>query len=101
KYVEKWFCKLVDYITVPFEGAIKGYYDQFHHKIRVIPQGFTFPSINYKDLYVGNKVPTFLYAGSFYKNVRDPRSLLNYLEKIEIDFKFIIYTNSVKILIPY
>jgi len=31
KYVEKWFSRKADYITIPFEGARSAYYPEFHH----------------------------------------------------------------------
>ena len=42
EYIERFFCKKADYITVPFEGAIDSYYKEFKNKIKVIPQGFKF-----------------------------------------------------------
>ncbi|MBK9042486.1 MAG: hypothetical protein IPN97_04570 [Saprospiraceae bacterium] len=64
KYFEKSWCHLVDFITVPFEGAIKGYYKEFHDKIKIIPQGFNFDETKaMTDIYVQNSIPTFIYAG--------------------------------------
>ena len=52
KYLEKWFCKKADYITIPIESARPGYYSEFQSKIRIIPQGFDF-NIEQKE----NKLP--------------------------------------------
>ncbi len=40
-FLEKWFGRKADFISIPFEGAREGYYREFHQKIRVIPQGFS------------------------------------------------------------
>lgn len=101
KYIEKWFCKKTDYLTVPIEDAKKGYYPEFRDKIEVIPQGFNFSEVNLDGLYKGNNVPTFLYAGVFYPNIRDPRPFLDYLITLDIDFRFIVYTKSVGLLASY
>lgn len=101
KYVEKWFCRHADYLTIPVEGAIEGYYEEFHHKIKVIPQGFKFDDIDYRKLYEKNEIPTFIYAGVFYEGIRDPRPFLEYLSTLEQDFKFVIYTKSKKLIIPF
>ena len=101
KYMEKWFCRKADYLTVPVKEAIKGYYKEFHHKIKVIPQGFNIDSIDYKRQYKGNRVPTFVYAGVFYKDIRDPKTFLDYLATLDVDFKFIIYTKKKKLVTPY
>lgn len=101
KYIEKWFCGKTDYITVPIEEAKDAYYKEFRHKIKVIPQGFNMDE--FKDDYVYNKntKPTFIYAGVFYKGIRDPRPLLDYLVKKDVDFKFIVYTKTKGIIEPY
>ncbi|WP_417873711.1 hypothetical protein [Xanthomarina gelatinilytica] len=102
KYVEKWFCRHTDYLTIPIEGARKGYYEEFHHKIKVIPQGFKFDNIDYQRLYKKNQIPTFIYAGAFYEGVRDPQPLLKHLSTLEQqDFKFVIYTKSKKLITPF
>jgi hypothetical protein len=102
KYLEMFFCKKADYITVPVKEAISAYYPEFKRKIKVIPQGFNFEKDReYISDYRVNKVPTFAYAGVFYENKRDPRQLLSYLNTLTIDFKFIIYSKSISLLTPY
>lgn len=91
KFFEKLFCRMADKITIPVEIGRRGYYNEFHKKIEIIPQGFDFSTVE-KGLYTKNSVPTFLYAGIFYKGSRDPRAFLDYLVKIESDFRFVIYT---------
>lgn len=101
KYLEKHFCRQVDQIIVPIEGAIKGYYSEFHDKISVIPQGFDFKSITLNKDYKKNVIPTFAYSGTFYQDIRDPRELLDYLMSQDLNFKFIIFTNNPHLLGPY
>lgn len=94
KYIEKWFMRKADYISIPVESARKGYYNEFHDKVRIIPQGFNFNSIECLRKEVHNEVPTFAYAGGFIPGVRDPRAFLDYLTNVNLDFRFVIYTNT-------
>lgn len=99
KYLEKWFCKKCDFITVPIEEAKNAYYHEYRDKIKVIPQGFQFNGRKQLiSLYKKNTVPHFLFAGAFYPNKRDPREFLKYLVGLDMDFKFIVYTRSVDII---
>lgn len=95
KYIEKWFCHKADYISIPIEEAKEGYYPEFHKKIKIIPQGFDFHKMKKFENYKKNKIPTFIYAGNFYKNLRNPEPLIDYLSTLNIDFKFIVYTNDI------
>ena len=100
KYIEKWFCRKADYITIPIEEARDAYYPEFQHKIKVIPQGFNFDDIKVGN-YQKNEVPTFIYAGVFYPELRDPRPLLDYLINLDRNFKFIIYTRTQTLIEKY
>ena len=100
KYIEKAFCKHVNYILVPSPSSIEGYYSEFHSKIRVIPQGFDFTKLNVSN-YVKNEMPTFAYAGIFYKSYRDPSPFFNYLISLQSDFRFIIYTSRTFLIDRY
>jgi hypothetical protein len=102
KYFEKTFCSKADYLTVPFESAKEGYYPEFRHKIKAIPQGFRFDEIEIeKDRDPTNEVPTFAYAGGLFPDGRDPRAFLRYLSEINREFKFIIYTRDNYLVDPY
>ncbi len=102
KYVEKWWCDKVDHITVPFDGAKNAYYKEFHDKISVIPQGFNFEkSQDGFTKYNKNIIPTFAYAGSFIPNGRDPQEFIEYLLELDLDFKFIIFTNNKNLVEQY
>lgn len=101
KYIEKWWNRKVDYISVPFEGAIEGYYEEFREKIKIIPQGFKFDEIDTNsDNFVTNEVPTFAYAGGIIP-ARNPKLLLQYLLNLNIEFKFIFYTKQKNYLEPF
>jgi hypothetical protein len=102
-WVEKWFCKKVDYLTVPTEKSIGGYYTEFHPKIKVIPQGFRFEDVQ---LYEGEKDSSkivFGYAGMFIPGRRDPSEFLDYINNLELDkpFEFHVYTTTPQFVIPF
>lgn len=101
KFVEKWFCKKANFISIPIEEAKQAYYAEFRDKIRIIPQGFDFSSAHIDIGEIKNEIPTFIYAGVFYPNVRDPRPLLQYLCELDLDFRFYIYTKSVSLISKY
>src|SRR5690606_38190996 len=88
KYVESWFLKKADYVTIPIEAARSRYFEEFHDKIVVIPQGFNFDDVEAIE-YVPNAVPTFIYAGNFIPGYRDPGPFLELLTKIGKPFKFV------------
>lgn len=97
KYLEKFFCRRANYISIPVSTALPAYYPEFHSKIVIISQGFQF------DLYreaveIKNDQPTFAYAGRFLKGIRDPRPLLNYLLRVNIPFKFYVYTDQPELI---
>lgn len=100
-HLENLFLNQVDYVTVPIKEAISAYSDMYHDKFRVIPQGFSFSEK--KDIKTNqkNKVPLFIYAGTFYENLRDPRPLLDHLVNVKQDFRFVIYTKTKSLLTPY
>lgn len=100
-YIEKWFCNKVDFISIPLEEARRAYYSEFSDKIKIIPQGFNFDEVEVNKEPLKNTIPVFIYAGIFYKNLRDPRPVLDYLVKLNINFKFIIYTKTPELLKDY
>jgi len=100
KWIEKKWCREADYITVPIEEAKAGYYEEFQNKIKVIPQGFNFEDL-ILDEYKENEIPTFAYAGNLYKNGRNITAFMEYLSKIDRQFKFIVYTKSESFFLPY
>lgn len=101
KYLEKDFSRKCDFITVPTKASIEGYYEEFHHKIKVIPQGFKFKLDHYQKLYKPNPVVKFIFAGNIIPGRRDPRPLLDYLMSLDVNFKFILYTSKKQLLKEY
>ncbi len=101
KYVEKWFMRKADFISIPTKGSIDGYYPEFHSKIRIIPQGFNFDEVKLPDGRIKNEISTFGYAGMFIPGRRDPRELLDFLCELNIDFRFHIYSNNSDIAKPF
>lgn len=99
KSIEKEWGTMTDYITIPVEGARKAYFDDVQDKIRIIPQGFNLEYHN--DNYQGNSIPTFVFAGSTTKNLRDPDRFLKYLATKDIPFKFHVYTRDIKFFDDY
>mgnify|MGYP006295091535 CR=1 FL=1 len=102
KYPEKLFCRKADAITVPFEGAKDAYYQEFRHKMKVIPQGFSFEGIE-RNTTEGpmHENPVFGYAGGLLGGGRNPFPLLDYLAGYDKPYRFIIYTNNPKPVKPY
>ena len=64
KYIEKFWGRKTDFISVPVIEAKEAYYKEVEHKIVEIPQGFDFSDIKL-EAYEKNKITTFLYAGLF------------------------------------
>lgn len=92
KFLEKWVTKQFDFISIPTEKSIH-YYTDYKEKsrIKVIPQGFDFSNIKLES-YKNNRIPTFCYAGVFYKDIRNPNFLFEFLSSLDYDYRFIIYT---------
>lgn len=95
-YFEKKFCRKATYITVPTQASVKGYYPEFHSKIKVIPQGFRFEDVK---LYQGERQTDkiiFGYGGMFIPGRRDPSEFLNFLNSLDDSyrFEFHIYTTT-------
>lgn len=100
-WVEKWFMHRADFITIPVESARSAYFPEFHPKIKVIPQGFSFGNTDYPSLYRKNSIPHFIYAGGFIPGIRDPNEFLEYLTTVENNFRFYIYTNARELVAPF
>jgi hypothetical protein len=101
KYFENWFCRKADYISIPVESARPGYYPEFQDKIRIIPQGFDFDPDRKSTQKVKNEIPSFAYAGSFLPGARDPEALMQYLIKLDVPFRFKIYSLKPESLLEY
>jgi glycosyltransferase involved in cell wall biosynthesis len=120
-YIEKWFSRKADYITIPFEGARSAYFPEFHSKIKIIPQGLLFPEkaddiLNTKSgicnttqrgpfgrNLVGNaknakasnnEKTTFAYFGNIQSYLHYAVPFLEKLNTVDKDFRFIVYTRK-------
>lgn len=51
KYLERWFCRKADYISIPRISTKGSYYPEFHNKIIEIPQGFRFDDVQVEKKY--------------------------------------------------
>lgn len=102
-WVEKWFCKKVDYLTVPTQKSIGGYYPEFHSKIKVIPQGFKFEDVQLYKGELSNDKIIFGYAGMFIPGRRDPSEFLQFLNNLpeQYNFEFHIYTTTPQFVTPF
>ena len=100
-YLEKWFCRKANYISIPVESARPAYYPEFQNKIKIIPQGFDFKLDLQIDEKKANPIPEFAYAGGFLKGIRDPGLLMKYLAKTDLPFKFHVFTNQIDLLESY
>jgi hypothetical protein len=100
-YLEKWFCRKADFISIPVESAIPGYYSEFRNKFKVIPQGFDFNLDLEKIEQRSNSVPEFAYAGGFLQGIRDPGPLIEVLIGIDLPFKFYVFTSQQVLLDKY
>lgn len=100
-YLEKWFCKKADFITIPVQSAIDAYYPEFHGKMKIIPQGFNFDISTPEQVKPDREGPEFAYAGRFLQGIRDPEPLLAFLSKIEMPFRFYVYTDQPEYLKKY
>ena len=102
RWVEKWFMRKTDYVTVPTENALKGYFLEFHSKLRIIPQGFQFKDIERKEI-ISDGVIRFGYGGVFIPNKRDPRKFVTYLISLpkRCNFEFHIYTSTPQMLLNF
>jgi len=101
KYIEKWYSRKTDYISIPFEGLKKYFFKEFESKYRVIPQGFNFDNTKIYDKPIKNDVVTFAYAGGFIKTARDPKKFLDFLVTKNTPFKFIVYNKQKEFTEPY
>ncbi|HPR12815.1 MAG TPA: glycosyltransferase [Bacteroidales bacterium] len=100
-FLEKWFCRKAEFITIPVQSALTAYYPEFHDKIKVIPQGFRFDIRDDLKKGPGHTVPEFAYAGRFLQGIRDPRPLLEFLSATDLPFRFHVFTDQPEYLDDY
>jgi len=98
---ERLFCEKVDFITVPVEKAPDSYYPEYRNKFRIIPQGFRFKIPENQVFLPINSTPTFVFAGTFLKDIRNPKKIFEFLISYNGAFKFVIYTKYLELVHPY
>jgi hypothetical protein len=96
---ERLFCEYCEFITVPVKEALGGYFPEYHHKFRIIPQGFNF-SLS-ENIAPNNACLSFAFAGTFYKDLRNPSSFLALLANESRNFKFYIFTWHNELVKPF
>ncbi|HQP77812.1 MAG TPA: hypothetical protein PL069_10410, partial [Saprospiraceae bacterium] len=69
--------------------------------IKIIPQGFDFNLSTPEQVKHDSEVPEFAYAGRFLQGIRDPEPLLAFLSKMEMPFRFHVYTDQPEYLKNY
>jgi hypothetical protein len=94
-FLEKWFSRKAEYITIPFQDLIGCFYKEFHAKIRIIPQGFNFDEIQIIRKEINSTKPIFAYAGGVAKRgVRNIFHFIEYLLRLEVDFEFHVFPRT-------
>ena len=101
KKMEQFFCENANFITVPISEAINSYFRKYESKIKVIPQGFKFKMEDKIKLKPINEIPTFAYCGNFFTGYRNPSILFEFLLETKFNFKFIIYTDHINLIVKY
>ncbi len=96
---ERLFCEYCDFVTIPTIDALGGYFPEYRHKFKVIPQGFNFSLTNNPP--PQNSITSFAYAGTFYRDLRNPSSFLELLAKTSKEFRFYVFTWHNNLLNPY
>lgn len=94
KIPETYFCRKCDFISIPFYEMQVQFYPQFISKIRVIPQGFNFEEIRLYEGHTNNQKPVFKFAGSIIPGRRDLKLFFEFLNTLQFDFLFVVYTNQ-------
>jgi hypothetical protein len=94
KYLEVYFCRKCEIISIPFKEMQVQFYPEFVPKITVIHQGFDFKEIRLYEGQRNYKKPVFMFAGSIIPGKRDLTLFLDFLTSLSIDFLFIVYTNQ-------
>lgn len=90
----RFVARAFDRIVVMNE-KMKDWYGSFKERkdIVVIPHGFNLQETK-KAVYEKNDVPSFAYAGRFWKEIRDPTFFFEFLRTCKYDFRFYVYWND-------
>lgn len=94
RHIEAWVLNHCDYILTPVQSAVSLFekLKPIDCEVIVSPQGYDLENYSL-GAYIKNEVPTFCYAGLLYKGIREPNNFFKFLSTIELDYKFIVYTD--------
>lgn len=94
RWIEKWFMRKCDYVSIPIESARSSYFNEFSSKIVVIPQGLSFPDIN-TTVKSSEITISFAYFGDIYPYQKTAIRFIHLLARqTYINYKFIIYSKG-------
>jgi hypothetical protein len=94
RYVEAWFVRRADYVAVPVASARQAYLEATRPKLRVIPQGLSFPVVENSLAGKTNAVATFAYVGSIISYRHHAVPFLRMLDDVDDPFEFEVYTTE-------
>lgn len=103
RWLDSWFLRKVNYVTIPIKEAISAYNQNYIDKFRIIPQGFKFEDIKLYEGPMDSQKIVFGYAGMFIPGKRDPSEFLEFLNSLDdrYKFEFNIYTHSPWLIEPF
>lgn len=102
KYIERFFCRKADYITMPRIEMKGNFLPEFDNKYIELAQGFKIQdSEKYLQPYKPNPIPTFAFSGQFIPKTRDPRPFLEYLVNSEYEFKLHLFNRQPQFTNPF
>ncbi len=95
RWLEARTLKAFDRVVLPHDRILSCFtrYRGVGDKISLIPQGFDLSGAD-NPPYAPNAVPTFAYAGVFYRGRGNPAELLSALASRGGEFRFIVYTDT-------
>lgn len=93
-WIEKWFMRKCDYITIPIESARSAYFPEFADKLQIIPQGLSFPEPAAPATPRPHREMTFAYAGDIYPYQNYAKMFLQDLTSVQAPFRFLIYSKG-------
>ena len=98
--LENTFLKSADFISVPTKTSAVAYNKLYHHKFRVIPQGFNFEEVKIVSTKPVHNCPTFAYAGGVSAvGIRSLHQVIKILKTVDKDFVFHVYSANGKALL--
>jgi hypothetical protein len=101
-FLEKYFCRRADHISVPAITFRELFYPEFSDKLIEIPQGVNPDEFPVYQGEIPERPIKFAYAGMFMPRTRDPGPFLDYLaQRTDVDFQFHVYATTPQYLAKY